>query len=130
MSKKIFLLLIFWTVFQTLFLAQAQEEESKNKTITIINDIVPKADEKGNIVFTGEVKNNTKDLLHSVEIVFEILDAKGKILESITVSIMGKQEGILEGEEFGNFEVKTNVRISDVDSYKYYMNWKTFAKGE
>lgn len=128
MFKKICLLLIFWIVFPTLFFAQAQGKEGKEEAITIVGNIAPKADENSYMVFAGQAKNNTKDLLHSVEIVFDVMDIGGKMLESTTAPITGKQEGILEGGEVGSFEVKTKVDIRTAGSYKYQINWKTFAK--
>lgn len=129
MLKKVCLLLVFWAIIPTLFLVPAQDsKESKEKAITIIGDVVPKADENGNMVFAGQVKNNSKALLYSIEIVFDILDSGGKILDTVTAPISGKQEGILEGGKIGSFEVKTKIHISTAGSYEYNITWKTFAK--
>ena len=134
MLKKTYLLLVFWIVFPVLLTAQTQgeksKEQSKENAITILGKIVPKADENGYMVFAGQVKNNTKDLLHSVEIVFEVLDAGGKMLDSATAPVSGKLEGILEGEEVGFFEVKTKVHISTAGSYKYNISWKAFTASD
>lgn len=130
MLKKICLLLIFWIIFPTLFLAHAEDEKSKDDAVTVVDKIVPKVDETGNIILAAKVINNSKDLLFSVEIVFDILDSRGKTLDSTTVPIIGKQEGILEGGEVGNFEAETRVHISNVGSYNYKINWQTFGKGE
>ncbi len=128
MLKKICLLLIFWIIFPTLFLVHAEEEKSKDDAITVLDKIAPKVDEMGNIILAGKVINNSKDLLYSIEIVFDILDFKGKTVDSTTVPIIGKKEGILEGGEVGTFEAGTRVHISNVGSYNYKINWKSFAK--
>ena len=134
MLKKTCLLLVFWIVFPVLLTAQAQEEKSEEKSkeeaVSIVGNVIPKADENGYMVFAGQVKNYTKDLLHSVEIVFEVLDEGGTILDSATASVSGKLEGILEGEEVANFEVKTKVHITTAGSYKYNISWKTFTTNE
>lgn len=128
MRKRIYLILIVSIILISTFSAQARDD--KEKVITILGKIVPKADEKGYMVFAGQAKNNTKDLIHSVEIVFEVLDAEGKLMDSAIAPISGKLEGILEGEEVGFFEVKTNVHISTAGSYKHNINWKTFATSD
>lgn len=130
MLRKITLLLFLWIIFPSLFFAHAQEQDNANKenAISILGNIVPKVDKKGNMVISGQVKSNSKDLLHSVEIVFDLLDSGKNILESRSVPIMGKQEGILEGGETGSFVVITSTPISSVKSYKYNINWKSFAK--
>ena len=134
MLKKTCLIFIFWIAFPVLLTAQTQnekkEEKSKKEAISILGDVIPKADEKGYMVFAGQAKNNTKDLLHSVEIVFEVLDTKGNVLDYVTAPISGKNEGILEGEEVGFFEAKTTVHISTVGSYKYNINWKAFTASD
>lgn len=127
MLKKICLLLIFWIIFPTLFLAHAEDEKSKDDAITVLDKIALKVDEMGYVVMAGKVINNSKDLLFSVEIVFNILDFKGNKLDSTTATVIGKQEGVLEGGEVGTFEAKTRVYISSVGSYKYEINWKFFG---
>ncbi len=131
MGKRIYLILIVSIILISSFSAQARDDkENKEKVITILGKIVPKADEKGYMVFAGQAKNNTKDLIHSVEIVFEVLDAEGKLMDSAIAPISGKLEGILEGEEVGFFEVKTTVHISTAGSYKYNINWKAFTTSD
>lgn len=130
MLKKIILLLFLWIIFPSLFIVQAQEQDNTNKenTVSVLGDIVPKVDKNGNMVISGQVKSNSKDLLHSVEIVFDFFDSGENILESRSVPIMGNQEGVLEEGETGSFVVITSAPISSVKSYKYNIHWKTFAK--
>ena len=105
---------------------EEKEKNSAESAVSLIGDVVSKADEKGNMVISGQVKNNSEDLLHSVEIVFDFIDSREKILETVSVPVKGKKEGILEGGEKGIFFVKSKVPISSVRSYKHSVKWKPF----
>lgn len=127
MLKKTSLFLILLAAIPVFFPAHALDKKTNKDAVTILDKIAPKADEKNNMVFAGQVKNNSEDLLHSVEIVFIIKDSEKKVLESITAAVFGKKEGILEVGEIGSFEAKSKVHISTAGSYEYNINWKTFA---
>ncbi len=131
MLKKICLLLIFGLVLPNLAFVQAEEQgPKKEKAISILGKIVPKADENGYMVFVGQAKNNTEDLLNNVEVVFDVLDGGGKILDSTTGPVSGRLEGVLEGGETGNFEIQTKALIRTVRSYKYNITWNAFAESK
>jgi hypothetical protein len=104
---------------------EAKEKDNEENAVTVVGGIVPKSDTKGNMVILGQVKNNTDDLLHSVEIIFEFLNSDKKVMMTVTAPVLGKLEGILEGEENGNFFVASNLPILVVGSYKYSIKWKT-----
>jgi len=105
---------------------EEKEKDSEESAVSLLGAIFPKADKKGNMVISGQVKNNSEDLLHSVEIIFDFLDSRERIMETVTVPVKGKKEGILEGGEKGNFFVKSKVPISSVKSYKHSVRWKSF----
>ncbi len=132
--KKICIFLILCVISMPAYAEDEKKEEAtvevQGEAISILGDVIPRAGEKGYMVFAGQVKNNTKELFHSVEIVFEVLDTGGNLLDSTTAPISGENEGILEGEETGFFEARTTVHISTAGSYKYKINWQAFKTGE
>lgn len=105
----------------------SQPIEDKER-ITFLEKIVPMADSEGNAVFAGKIKNNGKEILTSMEIVFTLEGALGQMLGTAKSSVDGKATGVLEGEETGTFEVKTKVPINSIGAYNYNVAWKGFAK--
>ncbi len=102
-------------------------QEEKDQKISILDKVVPTAGVDGNMVFFGRIKNNSKDLLQSVEIVFAIEGREGKVLEIAKSSIKGELEGALKEGETGSFEVKTKIPFNTVVTYKYNVRWKSFV---
>jgi hypothetical protein len=47
-------------------------------------------------------------------------------METVSVYVKGKKEGVLEGGEKGSFFVKSKVPIASVSSYRHSVRWKSF----
>ena len=105
-----------------------QEEKEKGEVVSIVGQTTPKVDAKGNLVFAGKVKNNTKEVLSSVEIVFNLMDRSEKVIKTITSPVSGQIAGTLKGGETGTYETITTVPYGEMGSYQYSINWKSFAK--
>ncbi len=102
-------------------------QEGKKK-ITMLKKITSTVDEKGNAVFSGKIRNNSKELFSSMEIVFTLQDHDGKIFKKTSFTVSGKTTGVLKGGETGSFEARTGAPINSIGSYKYVVNWKNFGQ--
>lgn len=103
-------------------------KEKDGEMVSIVGQTTPKVDAKGNLVFAGKVKNNTKEVLSSVEIVFNLMDRSEKVIKTITSPLSGQIAGTLKGGETGTYETITTVPYGEMGSYQYSINWKSFAK--
>ena len=102
-------------------------QKGKDAKISILDKVVPIAGSEGNMVFPGRIKNNSKDTLHSMEIVFTVEDREGNALETAKSAVKGESEGTLKGGEVGTFEVKTAIPFNTIVIYKYNVQWKGFV---
>lgn len=106
-----------------------EEPATKNEeVVTVLDKITPGVDDKGNAVFTGRIKNNSEDILSSVEIIFNIESPQGMELETVASSIKGELEGTLKGGETGSFSVRSQTPINSMGAFKYNVKWKSFGK--
>ncbi|MBI5187207.1 MAG: DUF4124 domain-containing protein [Nitrospinae bacterium] len=113
--------------------AQAKPSEEKNamkeeEKVSVLDKIIPAVDDNGNAVFSGRIKNNSKEILSSVEIIFTVEDPQGKALEIVGSSVDGELKGTLKGGETGFFIVRSNAPINSMGAFKYNVKWKSFGK--
>lgn len=110
---------------------KSSEEEGAMKEkekVAVLDKITPSVDEKGNAVFSGKIKNSSKDILSSMEIIFTVEDPHGKVLETVAASVDGELKGTLKGGETGFFIARSNVLINLLGAFKYNIKWNSFGK--
>jgi hypothetical protein len=96
--------------------------------VAVLDKITPGVDDRGNAVFSGRLKNNGTEILSSVEIIFNIEDSQGTVLETVGSSVKGELEGTLKGGEIGSFVVMSKTLINSMGGFNYNIKWKSFGK--